>query len=1740
MDSEALIKKQCSIKASMERAMSNYKKCPKDRMTREYIEVRLENLERDWLLFRNNHMKLIEQSEPEEVEEHEYKINNIYETIEELYFDYKSLMKAKLNQLPQERSIETPKTESNSCVKLPTIVIPKFSGNYADWPTFRDLFLSLIHRNNSIDNVQKLQYLKGHVAGEAEQLLRQYQVTESNYTVCWALLERRYNNKKYLCNSILSRLFSLRRLNVESGCGLKQIYDTTNDCLSALKNLDVDVSTWDVILIHMIAFKLDPVTRREWELKVENDSSVELPTYDQFKQFLEARFRALENLERKTSNFKGNDSSNQAHSRVHLGIDDGPLNCEYCSERHKLCFCKAFAKLSYDQRHDFVTKNRMCYNCLAGTHMIKNCNKPTSCRICRRRHHSLLHPKSPNPSAHDHNRESQNQGDGAGATSTDNNDRTLVAYDENGPPEKIVTCFSSGDTEQKHILLATALINAQSKSGDFQVIRALLDQGSQASFVTEDVVQLLRLKKQPAKGIISGLGSDKTIMSKSMVTIVVQSLTEPDFKLEIKPYVLKNITSYLPNRKVNSMKWVELKGMRLADPEYDSPNKIDILLGADVYSRILKDGVKRAPSETAIAQNTTLGWILSGVVTSKETLEQSDHITVTHAHHVHEDEILKRFWEIEEQLDTEERFLTEEEQRCEKFYSDTTKRREDGRYVVKLPFREDKTLCIGGSSREIAVKRLKGLERKFTQDVKLKEEYTEVINEYLRLDHMQPVKENHEKREAAVYLPHHAVIREDKTTSKVRVVFDASCKNSTGVSLNDELMIGPTLQPDLRHIILRWRFHPIALVADIVKMYRQVRIAEEDQSFQRIVWRDNPDSQIQDYELLTVTFGTASAPYLAVRSLQQVAYDEGNHFPLVKAKVLESFYMDDLLTGCQSTEEGVELYKQISEMLKRGGFDLQKWNSNDKQLLKEISENKPRERTMTEKEEERRVEIKLEPTVKILGLTWDRDDDELKYSVKLPERTGPETKRTVISDIARLFDPLGWIAPSIIIAKTFIQKLWLSGINWDEELPTELLKEWLTYRTQLVQLTKFRIPRWLRTETDKTVELHGFSDASKMAYSAVVYVRTINCDGIVHVSLLTAKTKVAPIKQRSIPRLELCGAWLLTQLLMEMARVLNIPKENLHAWTDSTIVLAWLNKHPSHWKTFVANRVSDILTRLDACQWSHVPTKENPADCASRGVLPTDLAENILWLNGPRLLKQNTVIYLKPKELKTELEQSVKSYVGAVEKESDYWSKFSSLKKLLKIIAYCRRLLTYRKGVKRPRHLTKVELDEALNCVIRQYQRQEFILETLELQEKACVTSKDSKIKSLSPYLDDQSVMRVGGRLQGSLLEENTKHPIILAHDSHLTKLMVADAHEKTMHGGSQLMMTYLRTGYWIVGVRRLVKKHIRNCITCVKNRAELKNQYMGSLPSMRVTPARAFYNSGVDYAGPINIRTSKGRGHKSYKGYICLFVCMATRAIHLEVVSDMTTPGFIAAFRRFVARRGHCSRLWSDNGTNFVGAAKELQHLVDIQPAIIEYLETNGTEWHFIPPHAPNFGGLWEAGVKSTKFHLKRVIGDTTLTFEEMSTLLSQVEACLNSRPMTFVNSEDPGEPEPLTPGHFLIGEPLVAVPDANYEASSMNSLNRWQMVQKMVQTFWRRWSQEYLTTLIHRYKWQFQVPEPKLGDVVLIKEDGLPPSRWLLGRIVEMHPGSDNITRVVTVKTKTSVIKRPTSKLCILPVTD
>lgn len=611
--------------------------------------------------------------------------------------------------------------------------------------------------------------------------------------------------------------------------------------------------------------------------------------------------------------------------------------------------------------------------------------------------------------------------------------------------------------------------------------------------------------------------------------------------------------------------------------------------------------------------------------------------------------------------------------------------------------------------------------------------------------------------------------------------------------------------------------------------------------------------------------------------------------------------------------------------------------------------------------------------------------------------------------MAKLYDPMGWIAPVLITAKIFIQKLWKSGLSWDDNLTPELLSEWIHFRDELNYIKMINIPRWLSTKKEDPVELHVFADASQAAYAAVVYFKSTDKEGNTYVNVVTAKTKVSPVeKQISIPRLELCAALLAAKLIFEVSQILKVPKEKLFAWSDSTVVLAWLRGEPSRWTTFVSNRVSEILTIMDCDQWNHITTDQNPADCASRGISVRELIEHDMWWRGPKILSTSNV-YTTNLEISTNIEErSIKALAAVMQRQENFiWDRFSNLSRMLRVLSYFRKFLKLRDPSTKKdinKLITVKEMDEVLKICVKATQEFYFEDDINHLRSTRSVTKKHQQ-HTLSPILDENGLLRVGGRIAHSSVRFNKKYPLILPSESHITKLIILDAHHKTLHGGPQIMMNFLRSKFWIIRAREKVKKCYHDCITCVRYSRQNNNQFIGQLPKARLTPDKPFLSTGVDSTGHIDVRFSPGRG---YKGYICLFICMSTKAVHLEAVSDLTSAGFLAAFKRFVSRRGRCQHLYSDNRKNFVGADKELQDMFNTAKSqlpneIAHLLTEEGTTWHFIPPHAPNFGGLWEAGIRSTKTHLKRVKGNAKLTFKELTTVLTQVDACFNSRPLSF-----------------------------------------------------------------------------------------------------------------------------------------
>ena len=1102
-------------------------------------------------------------------------------------------------------------------------------------------------------------------------------------------------------------------------------------------------------------------------------------------------------------------------------------------------------------------------------------------------------------------------------------------------------------------------------------------------------------------------------------------------------------------------------------------------------------------------------------------------------------ERLQRFWEIEHI--TKPCRLTEEQQACEDNFNKTAYRDQAGRFVVTLPTKGD--LSLLGSTQEIASRRLRQVTRRLSKEPLIKARYVDFMREYEELGHMKQIPDNYKPVSTVYHIPHHAVHKEDSTTTKLRVVFNASTKGPNGFSLNDLLLVGPVVQDDIISLLMRFRKHRYALTADITKMYRQILVNRDQHDLQRILWWDEEFQDQRQYWLTTLTYGTAPASFLATRCLVKLAEDEEKTLPLASRALKNDFYVDDLITGVDSIHDGLALQSEVIKALKNAGMEIRKWASNSPELLTTI----PQEH----REIASSIVFNEDKVIKTLGLSWCPQRDTFQFCVATCNSTEKITKRTILSGIAKLFDPLGLVAPVIIVAKILMQKIWQLGLDWDETLPNHLQTTWSDLRTQFKVLDSLRIPRRIIPTNDlNQLEIHGFCDASERAYGACIYMRSLSVDGSIASNLVFAKSRVAPIKQTTIPRLELCGALLLSELLEKVRKALNLNASRYSLWTDSTVVLGWLNtKAPL--KIFVANRVTQILELTDVAHWHHVRSESNPADCLSRGASPLELKNYEAWWHGPTWLSRPTGEWpAQPKNLDVnglELPEirgnQVNAFV-AISSNTDLLDRFSTLQRLLRVTCYCLRFIRNCQGAE-PRitgPLTSKELHDALHLWVRLTQEKCFKAELTSLRRGHCVESK-SKLSQLNPFLDETGLIRVGGRLSNAKLEREQKHPLVLPSNDVFTDLLAQNEHQRLLHAGPQALLSSLRNRFWPLRGKDLARKICHRCMKCFRASPRDITQLMGDLPQHRVEPARPFVHSGVDFCGPIWIKAGVHRKAKLVKSYIAVFVCFSTKAVHIELVSALTTEAFLAALRRFTARRGKPSHIYSDNATNFIGASNELKELRQLflssqhKASLNKFLIADGITWHFIPARSPHHGGLWEAAVKSCKHHLRRTVGNAALTFEELTTVLAQIEACLNSRPLTALTS-DPSDLSPLTPGHFLVGSELTAILEPDLQHLRLNTLSRWQLLQRLTQQFWDRWHKDYLSSLQQRAKWKSPSPDVQVGTMVLMKENNVPPLRWRLARVTEIHPGLDGRVRVVTLRTSGGPAKRSIATICPLPI--
>ena len=1065
--------------------------------------------------------------------------------------------------------------------KFPTIDVPTFHGDIMKWSSFWSSFKATID-SKRLSKTNKLTYLRKAIKDvDYQTLLHSPQETPDFYDEVVEALKSRFNRTKEIHRNLVHSLVTLPPVK-NTRSELRKRVDDFKHLLSSLKHtghFDLP-AVLSSLLYHTLPVKLQTL----WDQQTKKTKGVspitELLAFlaDHAETLPATQAPASTNSspaphQQKKSFYKG---ERKPKTGMHAVTPvAAPLNtpiptshsgyrweCFYCKpEKHPLFLCSKWLGFSVSQRISQATSRKLCKNCLANGHSTENCRSTYRCRECNNNHHSTLHQDAAPSTAPSSTPSS------AGSSSVPVNSAMAVV--------------------QKSILMTAQVLLTGPRCQSIQT-RAFIDPGAAMSLVSSRITQQLHLPLEKTNLQFSAVLDTPCKTVKHITNLSISSL-QGEKHVSIRAAVVNTVTGDIPAQETETVSHLpHLADLDLADPTFHLPGKVDILLGSEVYPQLMTQVpmVTGAPSEPAALQ-TIFGWAIIGPVKSASNSCQQMSILSETPTVSNEDlnTLFSNFWFSQ---DPERPTLncTQVEVQIEDHYLKTVSYSpENRRYRASLPWKPDAPAL--GDSRSQALSRFISNERSILRRGIWKE-FQAVVQSYLDLGHAEPVPSAELGNTSKFYLPMHSVVKQSSTSTKLRVVFDGSALTTSGHSLNQSLLVGPTLHPSLVNVILKFRTYPIAMSADVSKMYREVELSVPDREFHRFLWRSTPEGVIQEYRMTRVTFGVSASPYLAVRTLQQCADDHSQGQPETAQHIKSSFYVDDLLAGASSVEAALELFSSLREVLLKGGFHLCKWRSSSPSVMKSIPSDLHETLLVKEMAESESI---LQP--KALGLEWDAASDCMRPAIPLPIPHST-TKRGIIASVSRTFDALGWISPTILPMKLIFQQMWELGLDWDDEVPEKMSASHQAWKEQLNVLTQRTLPRcYYRVDaTPVTIQLHCFCDALQKACGAVIYVRSTYENHPPLVSLVTSKTKTAKLPKKgrpatTIPRQELCGALLLTEVLLPVKAALNLSQEHIFCWTDSSIVLSWLDSQPKDYKPFVSNRIAAILKVTPASSWRH-------------------------------------------------------------------------------------------------------------------------------------------------------------------------------------------------------------------------------------------------------------------------------------------------------------------------------------------------------------------------------------------------------------------------------------------------------------------------------------------------------------------------------------------------------------------------
>ena len=1219
---------------------------------------------------------------------------------------------------------------------------------------------------------------------------------------------------------------------------------------------------------------------------------------------------------------------------------------------------------------------------------------------------------------------------------------------------------------------------------------AYLDTGSGRNFISLEAVKRLKLNpvRHETRQIVMLSGTQKQSMP--IFDLNIDSVDgQARERIEITGTKVADFTT-IRRPDLSTLKWKydHTKDKRF----YKNPGDdytIHIILGDSTYCRIKTEDVYKGKPGEPIVEGTTFGWVIHGGDRVTDgclfTRETSDY---------------ERLYSLDV-LGVEDRGESSQLDVHTEFV-ETISRKADGRYEVSVPWIPGRKLAETNETQ--SRQRLQRVQKKLEQNMKLKEEYEKIVATQNESGIIEKVPDR-PTGDRVFYMPHKPVIREDAATTKVRMVFDASAKpHYLANSINDCMYRGPPLQPLMWDILIRARMSTDILLGDIEKAFLQVGIKEDDRDAFRFLFKVN--GQEEHFRFTRVPFGAEASPFILGATLQNHYNQQPEEVRETVQTLRDNTYVDNLMKTGQGLEEMKRFKSEATQILQEARFPVHKWESNLRELESDGMTN----------------------ASKILGLNWDKQNDTLELTMRRFAEEEPVTKKTILSHLGGIYDPLGILSPTTVEGKRIYREACDEKKGWTVEISDPLRKEWTKWTNQLKNVT---VPRSIMREMTKVeaVHLHIFADASNQACCAAAIAVVEHSSGVVK-GLLTSKSRISK-RNTSIARLELIGGQMAANLAKNLHNVLRgWPVKSITVWMDSMVALYWILNPGKSWKVFVSNRVRKMaqITEEFEIQWRYCPTEQNLADLGSRGASLSKMEENG-WYEGPQWLLakedwphqpsikctprsqeeekplKDIVAYTR-EETPTETKEQVRG--STEDQETDQWHELllrNTYWRVLRITAWVLRFKTnslanLKKIKKKSGPLCTEELAKAKQHWVERVQRR--IPDDIERPGWKLVRDKETNL------------LKCTGRIKGY-------NPTYLE-DGPFTQKIIQHVHARIKHLGVANTMAALREEWWIPRLRTLVKKEIRNCNVCkVFATKPYGAPTTSMLPEFRTEVSRPFQYVGVDFAGPLKCKVSKTREEKAY---VLIFTCATSRAVHLELTRTQTAEEFQRKLNAFITRRTRPERIISDNAATFKTTATWIKRIRKSEK-LQDFLAQEEIKWQFNLSKSPWWGGMYERLIKDIKKTVYKTLGNTHLTFEQLEAVVIDTEKHLNNRPLTYVESDE-GGPQTLTPNVLMWGQNAHELADIEINEEEATKLHRWQ--------------KEYVHSLMesHRVNRKDKLQVPEIGEIVLVVGENRNRGEWKKAKVVQQVKGRDGVVRGVVLLHKGNKIQRPLQLVCPLEI--